>query len=143
MKCETSDWSCVYHACMSNDCQIRFMANTKYYGKPKCAKMTKLEHLAACKAYLRKVVAHRRFLNKNGHGKPISKAMIDTMREIDYWVPAIVSFDSMWKWMCNHDFKARVMDLIPTTKKIWEYEYDDLVKEGYEIRFREEKEVTV
>ena len=105
--------------------------------------MNKLEHLALCKTYLRKVVAHRRFLSKNKHSKPLTKTMIDTMRHIDYWVPNTRGFDHMWEWMCNHEFKAGVIELIPTNKEIWKYEYDELVKAGYEIRFREEKEVKV
>jgi hypothetical protein len=36
MKCKISDCGCVYHACMSNDCQKRFMILYNDYGKGKC-----------------------------------------------------------------------------------------------------------
>ena len=36
-KCKISDWSCMYHACMSDDCQKRFMlADVKRFGPGKC-----------------------------------------------------------------------------------------------------------
>lgn len=37
VKCKTSDWSCIYHACISDDCQERFMkADAKRLGPGKC-----------------------------------------------------------------------------------------------------------
>ena len=39
--CKISDWSCVYHACMSDDCQKRFMMTNGNFGKGKCEKNEK------------------------------------------------------------------------------------------------------
>jgi len=36
--CKISNWSCVYHACMSDHCQKRFMMAGGGYGKGKCEK---------------------------------------------------------------------------------------------------------
>lgn len=38
MKCEISDWGCVYHACMSNECQWLHMNayGDHDYGPGKC-----------------------------------------------------------------------------------------------------------
>ncbi len=40
MKCKISDWGCVYHACMSDDCQRRFMILDNDFGAGKCGKKT-------------------------------------------------------------------------------------------------------
>ena len=36
--CKISSWSCIYHACMSDDCQKRFMMDDGGYGKGHCEK---------------------------------------------------------------------------------------------------------
>lgn len=36
MKCIISEWSCVYHACMSDDCQKKHVLKTSNWGKGKC-----------------------------------------------------------------------------------------------------------
>lgn len=43
MKCKTSDWGCVYHACMSNDCQKAEMdkVGKDFYGEPNCQKTSR------------------------------------------------------------------------------------------------------
>lgn len=39
MKCKISNWGCVYHACMSDDCQKKEMKKYKTdFGKGKCYK---------------------------------------------------------------------------------------------------------
>lgn len=35
MKCKISSWGCVYHACMSDECQKRFMSK-KQFGNGRC-----------------------------------------------------------------------------------------------------------
>jgi hypothetical protein len=52
MKCKISNWGCLYHACLSDDCQKRFvLENGVNYGKGKCEKkMTKDERNKALKA---------------------------------------------------------------------------------------------
>lgn len=44
MKCKVSDWACVYHACMSNDCQKVEMdkVDKDFYGEPNCRKIKKM-----------------------------------------------------------------------------------------------------
>lgn len=38
-KCKISEWSCVYHACMSDDCQMKQMhANHSFHGPGRCGK---------------------------------------------------------------------------------------------------------
>jgi hypothetical protein len=35
--CKISAWGCVYHACMTDDCQKKkVLQNTKHFGKGKC-----------------------------------------------------------------------------------------------------------
>lgn len=37
MKCKTSNWGCVYHACMTDECQKRYvLKHDKTLGKGKC-----------------------------------------------------------------------------------------------------------
>lgn len=45
MKCRISDWGCVYHACMSNDCQKSEMdkVGKDFYGPANCRKLQKKE----------------------------------------------------------------------------------------------------
>ena len=39
IKCKISDWCCVYHACMSDHCQRRFvMLDNKSLGSGNCSK---------------------------------------------------------------------------------------------------------
>ena len=38
MKCKISSWGCVYHACMSDDCQKRFMIEYADYDPGDCEK---------------------------------------------------------------------------------------------------------
>lgn len=41
MKCKTSDRGCPYHACMSDDCQKRFMLDSLiHFGPGKCEQET-------------------------------------------------------------------------------------------------------
>lgn len=43
MKCKTSDWTCVYHACMTDDCQKRFVVRVnKSLGPGKCEKQKQI-----------------------------------------------------------------------------------------------------
>ena len=43
MKCKTSDWACLYHACMSDDCQKRHvLKNGINWGNGNCK--TKINH---------------------------------------------------------------------------------------------------
>jgi hypothetical protein len=38
MKCRISNWGCIYHACMSDDCQKRYMLeNGGDFGPGRCA----------------------------------------------------------------------------------------------------------
>lgn len=47
MKCKTSNWSCPYHACMSNDCQKHeVLQHHPGFGKGYCEKLKKEEHEA-------------------------------------------------------------------------------------------------
>jgi hypothetical protein len=43
MKCKISNWSCVYHACMSDDCQKYEVLKHNDYGNGKCETMAPLE----------------------------------------------------------------------------------------------------
>lgn len=39
VKCKISDWGCVYHACMSDDCQIKNVLNSNVsWGPGNCEK---------------------------------------------------------------------------------------------------------
>jgi len=43
MKCKISDWSCIYHACMSDDCQKKVVRDQEFnWGNGNCLKMKKM-----------------------------------------------------------------------------------------------------
>ena len=49
MNCKIDNWSCIYHACMSNDCQKEVMLDQDAdYGPGKCEK--EVEELSALEA---------------------------------------------------------------------------------------------
>lgn len=37
-KCKISDWTCLYHACMTNDCQKKHVLKHENWGKGNCEK---------------------------------------------------------------------------------------------------------
>ena len=92
--------------------------------------MDKLQHLRTCKIYLRKVTRYRRNLLRLGHGKPENSEMIKTMSEIDYYLGTINSFDRMMNYLSQKAIRLRIFELIPSNKKAWEKEYDDLIYQG-------------
>ncbi len=47
MKCTISDWGCIYHACMSDDCQKKeVLKHDKTLGTGKCENVTPDQQLA-------------------------------------------------------------------------------------------------
>jgi len=45
VKCKTSEWGCVYHACMSDDCQKAEVTEQGYsYGPGKCENISPGKH---------------------------------------------------------------------------------------------------
>lgn len=92
--------------------------------------MDKLQHLRTCKIYLRKVTRYRRNLLRLGHGKPENSEMIKTMSEIDYYLGIINSFDRMMNYLSQKAIRLRIFELIPSNKKAWKKEYDDLIYQG-------------
>jgi len=44
MICHVSEWSCIYHACMSDECQKKIVNDQGYdWGKGKCSKNQKMK----------------------------------------------------------------------------------------------------
>jgi hypothetical protein len=94
--------------------------------------MTKLDHLNACKRWVKKVVneRHRLHITKQ-EGKPLTPVMRETMLTASYWAQNIDRFDRMMQWLAQEGVRKHLFELIPTNKeKAWQSEYNDLMLEG-------------
>lgn len=94
--------------------------------------MNKLEHLKACKQFLRKVVNYRRNLMRLRVGKPATENMVKTIASIGYNVnhPAMDNFDRMHNWIAQKGVQSNIIELIPANKIKWKVELQQLVNTG-------------
>lgn len=92
--------------------------------------MNKLLHLKTTKTYLRKINNYRRNLLQKNYGKPASDEMVKTMFEIDYYLGRIDNFDRMMNYIGQKGVQARLKEIIPSNKKKWVEELEQLVHQG-------------
>lgn len=83
--------------------------------------MSKLEYLKKVKAFLRKVVKYRDFLQKRGLGKLSSQFSKTETANINHALPKLVSCDKVQQYLIRKEAVIRM--LIPTNKHAW---FDEL-----------------
>ena len=67
---------------------------------------------------------------RNNLGKQATAEMVKTMAEIDYYLGTINSFDRMMNYIGQRGVQARLKEIIPSNKKKWTEELEQLVHQG-------------
>jgi hypothetical protein len=93
--------------------------------------MNKLQHLEAVKAFISKIINHRRnLLNNKQSRRPETPELATAMFDLNYRKANIKDFDIMLRFIRLKKTRNMVFKIIPSSYQAWRDEFDRLVQQG-------------
>lgn len=103
--------------------------------------MNKLQHLEAVKAFISKIINHRRNLLNNKHSRrPETPELATAMFDLNYRKANIKDFDIMMRFIGLKKTRNMIFMIIPSSYQAWRDEFDLLVHQGKSLQGKTVKE---